>query len=462
MRSIRQVLLDFSQFKGETSSLNKWVTVAIAVPAVAYILAAYSSLTRPIWLDEFLHYALGSHRSTAEAWLSISETLPTFNHGQTGMHMLLDYWLLHWFGASAFFLRLPSLIAATFLLCSLVQIGLRLRFHPAWTLLTLAAIFCQQNLMVFAGEARPYIMLAAAVTGALAFYLTPVNERTGSIRALGGIGIAMGVLFHPFFPIYWLAIAIYTYSLQAKPAAIRRWLSDFIRHCDPWLSIPAAITCLVLAKYTWLRGSPDFNLDPFQWIKADGLFKTFTRISHFQFLGEAYLAGPIALGLGLLGALFPSVRRAALYRRLVPPLGLLALALGLSLFFSTISYYREYWILPRQWVASMALSCLAVVWLAKEVATGLAEKLSVLALPVIGLLSYVLYLSVVPVSQYKKADVEAVMQRITQGAPKKSGAGPKSDKIPTNNDEWVLLANENVASGGPVWPVFRRFYARKD
>jgi hypothetical protein len=316
--------------------------------------------------------------------------------------------------------------------------------------------------MVFAGEARPYIMLAASVIGAFAFYLTPVEQRTGFIRVCGGVALGLGVLFHPFFPIYWLAIAIYTRAIQAQPFTIRTLLPDFIRHCDPWLSIPAAVACLTLAKYTWLRGSPVFNMDPFQWIKADGLFKTFTRISHFQFLGEAYLAAPIALGLGLLAALLPSIRRSAAFRRLGPPLGLLALALGLSLLLSAISYYRQYWILPRQWVASMALCCLAVTWLAKELAAVLADKMRLLAIPVIGVVGYGLYLSVVPVSQYKKAEVDAVMQRMINGAPKKSGAAPKSDKLPANNDEWVLLANENVASGGPVWPVFRRFYARKD
>ncbi len=185
---------------GETTDWNKWLTIAILVPAAAYIMAAYSSLTRPIWIDEFLHYALGSHRSTAEAWLSINDTLPTFNHGQTGVHI--------------------------------VQIG-----------------------------------LAATVTGALAFYLAPVEQRTGCTRVCGGIAIGLGVLFQPFFPIYWLAIALYT---------------------------------------------------------------------------------------------------------------------------------------------------------------------------------------------------GAAIQSIIHGAPKKSGAAPTSDQIPTNNDEWVVMAIENIASGGPVWPMFRRFCARND
>ena len=243
---------------------------------------------------------------------------------------------------------------------------------------------------------------------------------------------------------------------------LRTFLPDFIRHCDLWLSVPATVVFFVVAKFTWLRGSPEFNMDPFQWIKADGLFYTFTRISHFQFLGSAYLAPPIVLGLGLLAALIPAVRRSATFRRLAPPLALLALALGLSLFVSSLSYYRHYWILPRQWVASMALSCLAVIWFTKETAAILSEKNRLLGLPILGLVAYVLYLSVVPVRQMKSGDVQAVVQALTQPIPPKSGAKPSTDKVPANNEEWVNLANENITSGGPVWPVFRHYYARND
>jgi hypothetical protein len=317
--------------------------------------------------------------------------------------------------------------------------------------------------MYYTGEARPYILLAAAVTGTLAFYLTPVEQRTRWTRIFGGIAIGMGVLFHPYFPLYWLALGIYTRAIQARPFTARSILPDFIRHCDVWLSVPAAIGWLVLAKYTWMRGSPDFHLDPFQWIKADGLFYTFTSISHFQFLGKAYLAGPIVLGLGLLAVLIPSVRRSAAFRRLTPPLALLALALGLSLFLSAISYYREYWILPRQWVASMVLSCLAIIWLAKEIAAPLSEKFRLLALPVIGVGVYVvLSMCVMPVHQKKAGDISAAWQFVAHGRPQKTGAVPASGKVPASNDEWVALANENITSGGPVWPIFRRHYGRND
>jgi hypothetical protein len=32
--------------------------------------------------------------------------------------------------------------------------------------------------------------------------------------------------------------------------------------------------------------------------------------------------------------------------------------------------------------------------------------------------------------------------------------------VPTDNDGWVALANANIAAGGPVWPVFKKFYGR--
>jgi hypothetical protein len=31
---------------------------------------------------------------------------------------------------------------------------------------------------------------------------------------------------------------------------------------------------------------------------------------------------------------------------------------------------------------------------------------------------------------------------------------------PVGNDQWVALANANIADGGPVWGIFRQFYGR--
>jgi hypothetical protein len=32
--------------------------------------------------------------------------------------------------------------------------------------------------------------------------------------------------------------------------------------------------------------------------------------------------------------------------------------------------------------------------------------------------------------------------------------------VPPDSAGWVALANANIAAGGPVWPVFKKFYGR--
>ena len=51
---------------------------------------------RPIWIDEFVHFAFGAFGSTSEAWAAITTSINGVNHGQTGVYMLIDYWLFSW------------------------------------------------------------------------------------------------------------------------------------------------------------------------------------------------------------------------------------------------------------------------------------------------------------------------------------------------------------------------------
>ena len=235
----------------------------IAVAIGSYTLLSYSSFARPIWIDEFLHFALGSHRTTAEAWHSICETLPTFNHGQTGVYMLVDYWLLQLGGANLFLLRLPSILAGILLLVSFIHIAENKGFGLLGTLFLFACLFAQQNLMVYAGEARPYFPLAAATIGTLAFYLVPRERRRFLTNMLGIVSIGVGVAFHPYFPLYWLSVASFCFLTHTRLTATLDCVRAFLRHCNLLISIPAAIAYFTLAKFTWLRGSPEFQMDPF-------------------------------------------------------------------------------------------------------------------------------------------------------------------------------------------------------
>jgi hypothetical protein len=83
-----------------------------------YGIALYMSLGRPIWIDEFLHFAVAAIPSSAPAWQTITRSITGVNHGQTGVYMMLDYWLLSAFGANAVVLRLPSILSGIFLMDS--------------------------------------------------------------------------------------------------------------------------------------------------------------------------------------------------------------------------------------------------------------------------------------------------------------------------------------------------------
>ena len=429
--------------------------------AVVYILGAYSSAARPIWIDEFLHFALGSHHSSSEAWRSISETVPNLNHGQTGVYMMVNYWTLRVTGASAFWLRLPSLVAAAFLLFSSVSIGRRVGFTPIWVLLLLAAYFAETNLMFYAGEARPYMPLAACAVGTLSFYLVAHTVRTTGSRLLGAAAIVLGVLVHPYFPVYWLSMAVFGYMQYAKPGSLRALVCDFMRHCDLLISIPAVLAFLILSKLTWMRGSPDFHLDPFQYFRPQGLIIHFTRFNHFEFLGRYFWAGISLLVAAASAFIIPSLRRNPAYRRLAQPLCLIALALMVSVFLSLICYHRRYWIVPRQWVASMAIVCLGYTWFLFELSRFLATLTRRAHLYCLIAMVIVVGHRFPGIHQSKSNDLRACLRHFgRQSSPVCVPASEVPLSLPANNDEWVAAANANIRVGGPVWPLFRKFYGR--
>jgi hypothetical protein len=89
---------------------------AVGFPALSVLVVlVYGSFGSPIWIDEFLHFALGAFPTTGDAWRALSPTLPTFNHGQTAAYMLLDSALLRAFGADLVALRAPSLVSGLLL-----------------------------------------------------------------------------------------------------------------------------------------------------------------------------------------------------------------------------------------------------------------------------------------------------------------------------------------------------------
>jgi hypothetical protein len=436
--------------------------MGIALIAIACVFAVivYGSFGRPIWIDEFLHFALGSHRSTAEAWSSISASVVEVNHGQTGAYMMLDYWLLKAFGAEAVALRLPSLVSALWMLVA-ATLALRLRGHgTGWQLIVVLAFMGQSVLMHFAGEARPYMPLAAATVGALTYYLARSEGRVGGwYRALGIGSIVLGTSMHPYFALYWAAMFLFGYMTAVMDGRARLRWSAFFAQVDLPLTIAGTVLFFGLAALTWLRGGPSFTFDPFQWIRNDGLYKTFVDISHMEFVGRgrrwvmlAVFAAPFALAVT-----WARAQWRALARPFVAPTVLLYLALMLSIVLAYLSYRRQYWVLPRQWVASMALVPVAVVWAWAEVSRILAARhraLGAMAVAALVLSIGLGALGPVRLRLRELANPPAVVSSAL------GAVRADTSVAPTDNDGWVTLANLNLQAGGEVWDVFRKYYGR--
>jgi hypothetical protein len=442
-----------------------------AIGAFAVIIAAlgivlYSGYRHPIWIDEFLHFAFGAMSSTSEAWSAIVQSISQFNFNQTGIYMLVDFWLLKLFGASAFALRLPSLLSAVWLLiCAAMFLGLR-GLGNMWKLALIFALLAQTSLMNFAAEARPYMPLAAATMGALTYYAAPIERRRGWLRVVGLVSIGLGVLMHPYFPAYWAAMICVGFLLALVEGRARLAGRHLFHFCDPFAVASGLAVFYVVGSLTWLRGAPPLDFDPFQWVHRDDLVVTMVERTHLAFLygfgrpvGSPTNPRYILLLFMILSVLIPLVQRRsrASLLVLVPPVALALTALVISAVLSWISYRHHYWILWRQWIASVALMPVAVVWYIAELGGQLDRRWRgssiVLAVGCVAVFTCSLYRIVPPKLAELRHDIAG------WGVPGAVKAEPPAQP-PVGEDSWVALANANIADGGPVWGIFRGFYGR--
>jgi hypothetical protein len=131
-----------------------------------------------------------------------------------------------------------------------------------------------------------------------------------------------------------------------------------------------------------------------------------------------------------------------------------------------MSYRAHYWILQRQWVASIALTYVGTIWLC---ATG-AELLPAGARRGIAVAIFAPSAPKLQLSQFHTIDgwraeqstiaLNAGHVSLDQLKPESVTPNTPSDRAGyyAANAEWVALANQNVLVGGPVWPIFQRFY----
>jgi hypothetical protein len=433
------------------------------------VLVLYSSWNRPIWYDEMVYFVLGGLGSTADALAVIQETTTNVNQGVTGAYMLVDYWSLSIFGAELWALRLPSLIFGIYFLAA-SAVFLRGRQVPwvgLWALPVL--LIGQQTLMYYVGEARTYMPLVAAVSGVLAYYFIPLADRSRwSVRLLGWSAVFIGVLFHPYFALYWPVILFFAATVQ------HRW-KGIVAFANAPMVVVGGLLFVVVGSLTWLRGNASTeNLDPYFWL-GDEIWRAIPA----QLFQWVYVQRILVVALGLLvivmGALTCRTRAdlVATIRRVWPPLLLLVLAGLLALAIALISLQQGFWIIPRQWVASIALASIGVVWflsvMVQRVREVIGKRSGLITAALAG--AIILAGAVAPATgQWNQlrgwhADRQAIVlaevpDQIDAQAWIQQLESGEAD--PWSEDEWIALSNANVWRGGPVWPEFGSYYATRD
>lgn len=429
-----------------------------------HVLVLHASFGRPIWIDEFLQFAFAAEPTSREAWTLFASTATHVNHGQTGAYVMLNYWTLTLFGLDATLLRLPSLLSGALLLGSAIFLLRVQGFSVVWQVAMVAALTGQHLLMHFAGEARPYMPLAAGAVGILAYYVArPLRPGSRGVAVLGVVAAATGALMHPYFAVFWPAMCLVAYLHHVLAQRVAFGLGPLVAFANPPLVLAGAAAFLLLGAMTWLRGSPVFSFDPFQWLRTNGPLTDFTRYSHTQFLDGSYVFAAAFTATAVLGLLLVPRRLRPSLRPLAAPLALVLAAIGISMLVSLASYLRDYWILPRQWVGSVGLIAVGTVWFWAEAGRAWGR-----VVPGLGLVSAILAVAIVYGQAANIHGVRLAQLRtaLAEQAPAPHGADcvPPSDLdlFAMSDAELgrvaVELANRNLACGGPVWPLLRDYY----
>lgn len=370
--------------------------------------------------------------------------------------MLVDYWLLKLFGANLVALRLPSILSAGLMLWAGFEFLTKRRYGTLWQLTLIVCYLGQATLMYYTGEARPYMALAGASVGAFTYYiLTPEERGSRSIRILGWLSILWGAAIHPYFAFYWLTLYAFGFLVAVyEKRATFSWKSA-LHHLNGPLAFIGSVIYFGIGLPTWILHQPKLHSDPFQWVSQAKLYGTFVEQCHFQFLGKLGSSCLLFTVILCLVHFCLNANAKTFTKRVLPPSLLIWIAMLLSVYVSWESFKHHYWILQRQWVASLALIPIAFVWLCAEL-TNLISRVSKTGhwlIPVICLCT-IAWCSYPQTVDQGHTFLAAIVKRPSS----EPFVAPRPDALPSKNDEWVALANQNVESGGPVSPVFQFFY----
>lgn len=438
--------------KTRSQQLGLWILGAA-------IVALYSGLRKPIWLDEFLHFAMGP-MSWRQALRTIDYTTTELNHGQTGVYMLVNWATMQVLGASGVGIRLPSMAATAFLLAAAVTFFRIRGYGIGWQYVALIAFAGSGVLMGFTGEARPYMPLAACAVGVLVYYQFSAKERRRPWpRLIGLVGLIGGALFHPYIAYVLLILLPFSIWVAIQDGRIAFSWRQIVWFVNPTLIISAGLLFVIVGQLTWMRAVRRFSYDPLEWMGGSWSHVSDRFLaSHFGSVAGVpwYLAV-----IGVVSAAGWLLARRYMAREVDMALVLVILGTMSSVVISILSISRGYWLFERQWVAGIALVTIGLVWFfASTLRAG--QRNESLALLVPGFL----FLVVVSIGALQSLINEAnrFMNPPESFSESRSDSRDEMDLRPEDiNDAnaLVYVANVNIGRGGPVWTMFEEWYERQ-
>lgn len=444
-----------------TPQRRRWVPTLYAIGSLG-LLVLYSSANRPIWFDEMVTFTIGGLPNVGAVVDQILQTATNLNQGTTGVYLLAEYLSLSLFGAHWWSMRLPSLLTAVWTLVSLYVFLRTKSIHPLLIVATPLLAMGYPTLWYFAGEARTYMPLVAGVLGVLAYYsLADTQRQTPAGRTLGWGSVLIGVLFHPYFLLYWPIIVAFTgwegaWRRQQRPTMRQVW-----HHSNPLLVVVGTSVGFTLALATWMRGNIEQPVPWDQWLGSP-LPKEILTALLWPFFDSGWLGVMAAVIVVVLVITSRPTTRASSF---IPALVLMAVAAVLTLIISAASILAEFWVFPRQWIGSQVLVLASLPWLASTLVvskqSGWRVRWAALAVAALLLLPSAVSTGLWKASQiYRWSTVQSLPQ-LAELSEMDLMRLLDEGNFPSNRI-WMEFSQANLMQGGDVWPTLGRYYSDKD
>ena len=425
----------------------------------------YSQALRPIWYDEMVYFVLGGLNGPAELLTVLRETTSNIHQGQTGVYMALVFASLKTTGASLWSFRGTSVAFGTlFVVTSLLYLR-RKGLSLLWQMLFLALLGGATTLMYYVGEARVYIALTALTTAALLFYSYGPQDRRMHVLLFGWVMVPALAVIHPYAIIYLPLVMMVGYTFDRDTS--QRWtVRGLVAWSRPKLAVVAFMLYVSVALLTWGRGTANFDVDPLQFIARP--FAVELIYQHLAPLmnGTLTLSLWMIVGLAATAFIVRFRRKMQALESLIAPLTLMGLALVASIAISLLSLLNEFWIMPRQWIASLALCIIALAWLLQRVWQILDKESRLAALSFKVAVVLVSLASTLPVAR-DQLDVWIItsMQYPIE-LPGEFGKTSLAERLATgdalSDKDWLRFAHTNTIEGGRVWSEFASYYRDND